>query len=80
MFGNFDYFELSMKKACPYMIELQNLCFVKFEMSYNCIVIVLKIIFSANGRGGSRYKLPDPSVFHKILYFCVVSLFVHCNN
>jgi hypothetical protein len=36
------------------MIELQIYCFVQFEMSYNCVVIVLKIIFSANDRGGSR--------------------------
>jgi len=51
------------------MIELQNYCFVQFEMSYNCVVIVPKIIFSANDRGGSRYKLPESSCVSQVFVF-----------
>jgi len=51
------------------MIELQNHCFVQFEMSYNCVVIVLKIIFSANDRGGSWYKLLESDYVSQVFVF-----------
>jgi hypothetical protein len=58
-----------MKKAYPYMIELQNRYFVQFEMPYSCVVIVLKIIFSAYDRRRTRYKLPGSDYVSQIFVF-----------
>lgn len=51
------------------MIEHQHHCCVQFEMSYNCVVIVLNIIFSVSDRGGSWYKLLESDYVSQVFVF-----------